>query len=230
MSNIYVNSRIITNQLTMSEINQGREPDTELKILEAAGKVFMKKGRLGASMQDIADEAGINRTLLHYYFRNKDKLFNTVFEEVFQQLFPAVVGIMLSDRPLHERIRYFAETYAGLLKDKPYLPVFIIQELTLNPQRMAGVLRETGIDPRQVLDGFGADLEAAGFRDVDPRHVFASILGMILFPYIARPLFQEIAFLGNRAEYEDFLAVRSVHIQEFMKLAITGTGIQNQTS
>ena len=57
-------------------------PGTERKILEAAGKVFMMKGRLGASMQDIADEAGINRTLLHYYFRNKEKLFDTIFTKI----------------------------------------------------------------------------------------------------------------------------------------------------
>ncbi len=77
------------------------EPGTERKILEAAGKVFMMKGRLGASMQDIADEAGINRTLLHYYFRNKEKLFDTVFEKVLASAFPAMVKAFMSDRPIH---------------------------------------------------------------------------------------------------------------------------------
>ena len=84
----------------MKTTEPAREPDSELRILKAAGKVFMMKGKLGASMQDIADEAGINRTLLHYYFRNKDKLFNTIFEKLFAQVFPALVGIMTSDRPL----------------------------------------------------------------------------------------------------------------------------------
>ena len=63
--------------------DQNIEQDTEHRIMAAAAKVFMQKGRLGASMQDIADEAGINRTLLHYYFRNKEKLFDTIFESIF---------------------------------------------------------------------------------------------------------------------------------------------------
>ncbi|HNA17232.1 MAG TPA: helix-turn-helix domain-containing protein, partial [Ferruginibacter sp.] len=55
--------------------------DTEQKILESARNVFIQKGLAGARMQDIADHAGVNKALLHYYFTSKDKLFNIVFEQ-----------------------------------------------------------------------------------------------------------------------------------------------------
>ena len=55
------------------------EKSTEEKILAAAKKVFVLKGMAGARMQDIADEAGINKALLHYYFRSKEKLFESDF-------------------------------------------------------------------------------------------------------------------------------------------------------
>ena len=55
--------------------------NTESRILEAAKEVFIAKGFDGARMQEIADTAEINKALLHYYFRNKDKLFEAVFED-----------------------------------------------------------------------------------------------------------------------------------------------------
>ena len=117
-------------------MNPNTEQDTERRIMEAAARVFMQKGRLGASMQDIADEAGINRTLLHYYFRNKEKLFDTIFEKLFSKLLPAVVQALSSDLPFLEKIEIFAETYANLLNENPFLPVFVFQEISLNPDRL----------------------------------------------------------------------------------------------
>jgi AcrR family transcriptional regulator len=210
----------------MPEEKQGREPDTERKILEAAAKVFMMKGKLGSSMQDIADEAGINRTLLHYYFRSKDKLFDTVFEKIFTSAFPAMVGIMLSDSPLLERLGKFVETYADLLEENPYLPVFIIQEIALNPARLTDKFTGTGFNPMSVLKGLQAEFEEVGLGDMDPRHLFANFLGMVLFPYIGRPIFQTLAFGGDEAAYQRFLAERKEQIPYFIQLAFAGAGVE----
>ena len=74
-----------------------QEADTEQLILEAAKKVFFNKGFDGARMQEIADVAGINKALLHYYFRSKDKLFEAIFFDAFQQFIPRVVENMNAD-------------------------------------------------------------------------------------------------------------------------------------
>jgi TetR/AcrR family transcriptional regulator len=214
----------------MNENQHSMEPGTERRILEAAAKVFMMKGKLGASMQDIADEAGINRTLLHYYFRSKDKLFDKVFEKLFAQVLPAMLGIMSSKSPLLERIERFVEAYTMLLRDNPYLPVFIFQEISLNPDRLAGTFREMGINPEQTLRGLKAELEQAGMAGTDPRHILASLMGMVLFPYIGRPLFQTIAFQGEEGAYEEFLSERTKLIPHFFKLALAGAAIQKQKS
>jgi TetR/AcrR family transcriptional regulator len=186
------------------------EPDTERKILEAAAKVFMMKGKLGASMQDIADEAGINRTLLHYYFRNKDKLFDRVFRNLLARVLPEMLRIMASERPLFERIERFVEAYTDVLMQNPFLPVFIFQEISLNPDRLAGMVRERGINPEAILKNFNRELEKAGMKGSDPRHVLASIMGMVLFPFVARPLFQVIAFRDNPEAYDRFLEERNI--------------------
>ena len=146
------------------------EPGTERKILEAAGKVFMKKGRLGASMQDIADEAGINRTLLHYYFRNKEKLFDTIFAKILARIFPTMVAAFASDRPFIEKVQIFVDTYTDILLENPYLPVFVFQEISLNPDRLAGIIQQTGLDPDIALKELSRELESVGMTDMDPRH------------------------------------------------------------
>ncbi len=212
----------------MDSIQQEREPDTEKRILEAAALVFMRKGKLGASMQDIADEAGINRTLLHYYFRHKDKLFDNVFEKLFTSAFPALAGIMASDRPLPDRIEQFIETYSKLLQENPYLPVFIFQEISLNPGRLTDILESKGFRPEQILKKFRSELEHAGMPGIDPRHFFASMMGMVLFPYIGRPLFETLAFRGDANEYDNFLSERTKHIPWFINQALKGAGAQQR--
>ena len=214
----------------MNDISEAREPDTERRILEAAAKVFMMKGKLGASMQDIADEAGINRTLLHYYFRNKEKLFDTVFDILIEQVFPAVVGILSSDKPMLERIQLLIQAYSDLLSENPFLPVFIFQEISLNPDRLAGLIRDQGITPGDAMSVFKKELELVGMKDMDPRHIFANIMGMVLFPYIGKPLFQAIGFQGDEEAYEVFLTERMEQIPYFIKMAFTGASQQNQGS
>jgi AcrR family transcriptional regulator len=206
----------------LSEKEQNLEPDTEKRILEAAGKVFMKKGRLGASMQDIADEAGINRTLLHYYFRNKEKLFDTIFEKILARVFPTMIEAFTSDRSFIDKMKIFANTYADILLENPYLPVFVFQEISLNPDRLAGILKQTGFNADLALEGLSGELESAGMIDMDPRHLMADLLGMVIFPYIGRGLFQNLAFRNDEQAYERFLEERKKHVPEIISMAIQG--------
>jgi AcrR family transcriptional regulator len=212
----------------MSELKPSHEPDTEKRILEAAAKVFIIKGKLGSSMQDIADEAGINRTLLHYYFRSKDKLFDKVFEKLFVKILPVMMGMMTSDLPLQERIRGFVEAYTELLRENPYLPVFIFQEISLNPERLIDSFQKSGIRPADTLGGLKKDMAAAGMVDTDPRQLLASMMGMVLFPYIGRPLFLPIAFQGDEEAYDRFLEERRSYIPEFINMAFAGARKQDQ--
>ncbi len=214
---------------TMSESDKPETlgPDTERKILEAAGKVFMKKGRLGTSMQDIADEAGINRTLLHYYFRNKEKLFDTIFAKVLGSAFPAMIKAFATDRPLMEKIRLFVNTWTDLLKENPYLPVFVIQEISLNPDRLAGFIKKIGLEPEVALKGVKKELESYGIGDMDPRHMIANMLGMVMFPYIGRPLFQKLAFNDDAKAYEQFLEDRREQLPRFIQLALQDENMKN---
>src|SRR5438874_9015673 len=107
-------------------VNTKKDENTEERILTAAKKVFLKEGMAGARMQDIADEAGINKALLHYYFHNKEKLFDVIFMEAAQKLFPKISFIFESDLPVLEKIEHFADEYITVILENPYLPLFVL--------------------------------------------------------------------------------------------------------
>lgn len=200
-----------------------KEQDTEKKILEAAGRIFMIKGKAGASMQDIADEAGINRTLLHYYFRSKDKLFDAIFNDLLGTMFPVVAGIFMSDMPLIRKFEFFAEKYVDLLKEKPFLPFFIFQEVLLNPERLVGLVQEGGLNASVAMAYMKDELKKIGITDMDPRHLIANIIGMVIFPFVGRPVFERLAFQGDKEAYDAFLDERKKEVPRFVRMALSVT-------
>lgn len=194
--------------------------DTEQRILNAAVKVFMVRGKAGTTMQDIAGEAGINRSLLHYYFRSKDRLFDKVFENLLKSVFPMLASILLSDLTLLKKIELLTEKYVDLLKDKPYLPFFILQEITRNPERMMSMINIAGTDRINAIEALGKQLSDEGISVADPRHFIANFIGMVIFPFVARPLFIRLGFDNNREAYDHFLEERKSEIPRFFRMAM----------
>jgi AcrR family transcriptional regulator len=92
-----------------------KKDNTEEKIIDAATYVFVKKGMDGARMQEIADRAGINKALLHYYFRSKEKLFDAVFTRIISIAFPRIGQILTSDLPILEKVEKVIDIYLELL-------------------------------------------------------------------------------------------------------------------
>lgn len=202
--------------------NYHKEPDTERKILEAAGKVFMLKGKDGASMQDIADEAGINRTLVHYYFRNKDKLFDAIFDNLLAKVLPVLASMFMQDIPMMQKFEFFVEKYTDMLKEMPFLPFFIFQEISLNPDRLVDLVKQGGLDTSVTITEISKVLEEHGIKSMDPRHLIANLIGMVIFPFVARPMFQRIGFNNDPEAYDRFLEERKKEIPRFIKMALEG--------
>ncbi|MFT4805597.1 MAG: TetR/AcrR family transcriptional regulator, partial [Psychroserpens sp.] len=121
-----------------------KNENTEHQILEAAKKVFQLKGMDGARMQEIADEAGINKAMLHYYFRNKEMLFTAVFINAFSMMAPHLNRILNDESSIEEKIRHFTHDHLSFIMEHPYLPKFIIQELNRNPDFVMNMKAKTG--------------------------------------------------------------------------------------
>jgi len=181
---------------------------TEEKIYEAARRIFILKGMDGARMQEIADEAGINKALLHYYFRSKENLFKAVFKDTFTKFFKKIGSIILSDAPIKEKLAVFVDNYVDLIEANPYVPQFIINEINRDPQVLKTLMFESGIEPQHILILFTKERETNNSSKLDPRHIVVSIIGMLVFPFVARPLLQMVYFNDNQEAYNQFLNER----------------------
>src|SRR6185436_6737613 len=110
--------------------------ETEQRILDAARTVFLQHGTAGARMQEIAQEAGVNQALLHYYFRSKERLAQAVFQQMASRLFPALIQTLASDISLDEKIDRLVAIYLDNLSKSPFLPGYLISELHHHPERI----------------------------------------------------------------------------------------------
>ncbi len=190
-----------------------KDINTEEKILLAAHKVFIQKGMDGARMQEIADEAGINKALLHYYFRSKDKLFEAVFTEIFKTFFGKVGLVLMSDAPIKEKIMLFTDTYINTIAANPFVPQFIINEINRDPAIMQNIMNNAGFDPGMLVSLFKDQIKNTEF---DIRHFIVSILGLCIFPFAARPLMEKIYFNDDKNAYNRFLHERKAFVSALL--------------
>ena len=189
---------------------------TEIKILEAASDVFQEKGMYGARMQEIADKAGINKALLHYYFRSKEKLFETVFRTAVGLMAPKIRSIINSDQHLFDKIRTFTDEYISFLSKHTYLPSFVINELNKNPNLIQDIFsKEIGISFQKLRDEVQTLVDKGEIKKVEVEHVLVNMISMSLFPIVAKPLLKTM-FNKSENEYQDFLNKRKKMVADMI--------------
>jgi AcrR family transcriptional regulator len=196
--------------------------DTEKVILEAARKVFIRKGLDGARMQEIADEAGINKALLHYYFRSKEKLFKMVFREAMGKFFPSMLMILGSqDIAIEKKVEVFIEHYIRIIQENPFIPSFIIGELNKNPGQLTEFFVESGMDTSRVSfiieEVLAKELKISTQQ---ARHLVVNIIALSVFPFVSRPLLEKIIFHSNKDEFDQFVSERKSVIMNLIGTSI----------
>ena len=194
---------------------------TEEKILAAAKKVFVRSGMAGARMQDIADEAGINKAMLHYYFRNKEKLFEVIFREAAARLFPKLNLIFESDLSLFEKIEKFTAQYIDVILENPYLPLFVLNEIHRDPEAFLTHIwqRENMPRPEKFLDQIEREIKKGNIKRISPLQLLLNLISLCIFPFMARPMFQ--IHLGvDDLQFRNLMQQRKTEVPRFIIDAI----------
>lgn len=199
-----------------------KDASAEERILAAARKVFMTKGMAGARMQDIADEAGINKALLHYYFKDKEKLFETIFIEEAKKFFPKINNIFNSADPLRKKLEQFAEEYIDEMLKNPYLPWFVMNELNRAPDQFINKIwgKENRPNPSGFLLQLEKEMKKGNIRRINPMHLLMHLLGMTVFPFIAQPMLKRVVQMEDM-QFRAAMEQRKKEIPEFIMNAIT---------
>lgn len=193
--------------------------NTENQILVAARGVFIARGYEGARMQEIADKAGINKALLHYYFRSKENLFDAVFSEVAANLFPAMRQVLEAELAIKEKISFFIKIYLTALKENPYIPAFVINTLNTSPERFLKHLKKSGLNPALIQQQIDHEAGQGLIRSIKAEHLMVNIIAICIFPFVARPIVQNI-FIMTDEEYNTYLDARQSEITDFVLKSI----------
>lgn len=195
---------------------------TEERIFEAATLVFEEKGMAGARMQNIADRAGINKSLLHYYFRTKDYLFDAVFAKLAQKMFMKFAPIFEEDLSLEEKIRFFFREHIKFLQQNPKLPGFILNEINHNPQRIKKLMKN--IDFRNIwltiLKHHKDELYKYNISEENLPQIMTTIASLSVFPFAARGIF-EVVFNNMGVDFDKYIEERKEFAADFVIKAIT---------
>lgn len=196
------------------------EIQTEKKILEAAKEVFQEQGFSGARMQEIADQANINKSMLHYYFRSKDKLFQRVFQDSLRQFFPKIFKVLNADLGLVPKIEKLVETYYDMFQQHPHLPRFIIHEMNQHPGRFKEFINSVGVEvPVKFVKQIQAEIEAGQMKEINPQEFIINTIGLCVFPVIARPMVETV-FQMDKEQFQQFLQKRKKELPKFILNAV----------
>jgi AcrR family transcriptional regulator len=153
---------------------------------------------------------------VHYYFRSKDKLFDAIFQEAFQQFFPKIVEIMMTEKPLFEKIEFFIDTYITMLSNNPHLPSFVMHEINRNPVRIVSIIKKSGVKPEYLGIAIQKEVDAGVIIPTNPVHLIINMIGLCLFPFMAKPIIQGFVFNGNSEAYQQFLSERKKEVTSFV--------------
>ena len=193
--------------------------DTEAKILSAAGEVFRENGKDGAKMQEIADAAGINKAMLHYYFRSKDQLFEKVFTQAAQLFFEKLNRILNADKTLFEMIEALCDAYLSMATENPHFPLFIIGESNRNTE---GFMKKI-FSPKTTKPEFTrfrklvqAETKQGHIKPVKAEQIIMNILSLCIYPAMARPMMK----MGLGLTEKEFVAAMDERKQSISELII----------
>jgi TetR/AcrR family transcriptional regulator len=198
------------------------DKQTEEKIFEAATDVFVDKGMDGARMQDIASHAGINKALLHYYFRTKDQLFNAVFEMIAKKILKKFAPVFNENLTLEAKIRFFFKEHIAFLQENPKLPGFILNEVNRNPARIKKLLKNVDFENiwQKFYEQHKEEIENYNITESSIPQLMTSIAAISVFPFAARGLIENILEKAG-INFNEYIEERKEFAADFVINAIT---------
>lgn len=176
-----------------------KDQNTESQILDAAKNVFQRKGMSGTRMQEIADEANINKALLHYYFRNKQRLFEAVFKQAFKKFVPHLNEIFNSELTVFEKIKVFVDSYISFVQLNPYIPTFLIQEINNNPEFAKSFFTDQiPPDISNFEKQINQEINQGILKPITAKQLLLNLFSLTAFPFVANGLVKGILNIDEK--------------------------------
>lgn len=190
-----------------------KDEATEELIKNTAKRLFFGEGKFNATTQEIADAAGVNRTLINYYFRSRDKLFEQVFAAAQEEEQRRTETIVFSELPFRDKIAQFIDDSFEMAHDYPYMEIYLVTQFN-----QGCYFKDMDGMDRMIAKFYGeveAEMDKGHIRKTEPVQFLLNMISLISFPVSMRPLFQKTMRLTD-AEYEAILADRKSIIMDIL--------------
>jgi TetR/AcrR family transcriptional regulator len=184
------------------------EAQTEKLIKEKAKILFFQKGLLKATTQEIADEAGVNRALIHYYFRSREQLLDVLLLETIQEKRDRVRNILTSNAPFREKIARYIDTVVDYGLMYPYLENFIISETARHPDKLRDICAKDSVKSSDLIrEQLEREVRNKTIAPVSAIHFMVNLSALCNYPLLAKSVLQTIHGMTD-STYRKFLNER----------------------
>lgn len=186
-----------------------KNTDTESHIKETAKKMFFKEGKYDATTQDIADAAGVNRTLLHYYFRSRDILLEKVLLEGQLEFKQKMSENLVQVGSFKERISLFIDVWMEHTKEYPYLESYLVTKVHSECfiENLGKGHKRNPKESAEFFKEIEEEMAAGRVSRMDPIQFLLNLISMVSYPLIMRPLLEKSLPLSKK-DYNKIIADR----------------------
>lgn len=185
------------------------------EILQAARQEFINEGFSGARLQGIADNIGVTKAMIHYYFDTKENLFAEVYRDASEKLISGLMDTLEESTPLFQKIDAFIDEAIDRFNEHADVVGFVVNELDRHPEKTTEILRAAKAYDSSTFD---EQLEkAASNYEIAPaqsNQIVANMLSLCMFPFIGKSFLKEILGSSGEESYEQFLKQRREVIKD----------------
>jgi TetR/AcrR family transcriptional regulator len=192
------------------------EAQTERLIKDTARDIFFQKGRLNATTQEIADEAGVNRALIHYYFRSREQLLEVVFQEAVAETRNKISEIFSSSETFKRKISQYLDVFIDRNIRYPYIQNFIVTEINHDSEKEKEYFHQKRENlTKTILPQMNEEIKKGTMAPIKMEHFMTNLMSMCSYPLVAKPIIQGMFGFDEKA-YKSFLKERKAIIYQVL--------------
>lgn len=184
--------------------NQAKKDQTQELIKETTKNLFFVKGKFDATTQEIADAAGVNRTLINYYFRSRDNLVQIIFDEAQKVEKEKSEIIMNSDLPFKEKMSQFIEGSLSTSLQYPYLETYIVSQINKGNCHHKEIEED---ELNKLYKDIETEMELGNIEKMAPVQFLLNMISLLVFPSAVRPLLMENLIITDE-EFDKIISER----------------------
>jgi len=187
-----------------------KDCQTEKLIIDTAARVFFAEGRINATIQDIADSAGLSRTLIHYYFRSKKSLVDAVVRTTITEFKSNGDKILASSAPFREKTERFIDDFLKNQGRYPYLEAFIttrkIKEGS-DSKSMTVHQKKVSEPMKSYLQEIKDEMNKGTIPESNPVHFLMNMFSLMAYPVLMKQMYKGMLGVSDE-EYSSILNER----------------------